>query len=85
MYGKESSGTQIQSQIILKLGYIPHYLSVSYDYSSKYKRRLLQIIYFIFASYHSLDVCTGPHPLCEIVNNSCCRIVIIKSGEQTNI
>ena len=48
MYGKESSGTQIQSQIILKLGYIPHYLSVSYDYSSKYKGRLLQIIHFIF-------------------------------------
>ena len=28
-----SSGTQVQLQIILKSGYLPDYLSVSYDYT----------------------------------------------------
>ena len=60
MYAKESSGTQMQPQIILKSSYIPDYLSVYYDCSSKYKRRLLKIICFIFSCYYSLDVRTGP-------------------------
>ena len=60
MYAKESSGTQMQPQIILKSSYIPGYLSVYYDYSSKYKTRLLKIICFIFSCYYTLDVCTGP-------------------------
>ena len=54
MYAKESSGTQMQPQIILKSSYIPDYLSVYY------KRRLLKIICFIFSCYYSLDVRTGP-------------------------
>ena len=29
-----SSGTQVQTQIILEPGYLPDYLSVSYDYGS---------------------------------------------------
>ena len=27
------SGTQVQSQVILDPNYLPHYLSVSYDYA----------------------------------------------------
>ena len=30
-----SSGTQVQSQVILDLDYLPDYISVSYDYGRK--------------------------------------------------
>ena len=35
-----SSGTQVQSQVILDTDYLLNYLSVSYDYGMKYKRKL---------------------------------------------
>ena len=38
-----SSGTQIQPQVILDSGYLPDYLSVSYDYEN---------IHFLHPRYH---------------------------------
>ena len=52
-----SSGTQVQPQIIPDPGYLPDYLSVSYDYGFLYDRKLSEILvlnYLLFNCYFKL-------------------------------